>query len=112
MKLCIFRTANGRGWGVKTLETIRRNAFVIGCVGEIVTNEEAERRGVHYDAEGRTYLFDLDFNDADCAYSIDAAREGNISHFINHSVRPRLCYWLHRSACLHDIVPLCGFGSH
>ena len=38
------------------------------------------------DSEGRTYLFDLDFNDIDCMYSIDAARMGNASHFINHSV--------------------------
>jgi len=38
------------------------------------------------DSEGRTYLFDLDFNDVDCMYSIDAAQMGNASHFINHSV--------------------------
>ena len=31
-------------------------------VGEVITNEEAERRGAGYDAQGLTYLFDLDFN--------------------------------------------------
>jgi histone-lysine N-methyltransferase SUV39H len=48
LKLCIFRTSNGCGWGVKTLETIRKNCFVIEYVGEIITNEEAEKRGVQY----------------------------------------------------------------
>jgi histone-lysine N-methyltransferase SUV39H len=108
LKLCIFRTSNGCGWGVKTLETIRKNSFVIEYVGEIITNEEAEKRGVQYgkliesfhtnlkttenishfflDSEGRTYLFDLDFNDIDCVYSVDAAHQGNVAHFINHSV--------------------------
>ena len=91
LKLCVFRTGNGRGWGVKALELIRKNTFVVEYVGEVITNEEAERRGVQYDAEGRTYLFDLDFNDIDCTYSVDAAHEGNISHFINHSV---ILFWL------------------
>lgn len=91
---------------MKTLETIKKNSFVIEYVGEVITTEEAERRGIQYgeliffiqkdestkklllllDSEGRTYLFDLDFNDIDCAYSIDAATHGNVSHFINHSV--------------------------
>ena len=31
-------------------------------VGEMITSDEAEERGKKYDAEGRTYLFDLDFN--------------------------------------------------
>ena len=38
------------------------------------------------DEEGRTYLFDLDFNSgANNPYTIDAAFYGNVSHFINHS---------------------------
>ena len=37
------------------------------------------------DAEGRTYLFDLDFNLGDQnPYTVDAALFGNVSHFINH----------------------------
>ncbi|EMP26953.1 Histone-lysine N-methyltransferase SUV39H1 [Chelonia mydas] len=59
--LCIFRTANGRGWGVRTLEKIRKNSFVMEYVGEIITSEEAERRGQIYDRQGATYLFDLDY---------------------------------------------------
>ena len=86
INMCIFRTPNGRGWGVKTMEPIKPNTFVTEYVGEVVTTEEAERRGELYDQEGRTYLFDLDFNCDDNAFTIDAAHYGNISHFFNHSV--------------------------
>lgn len=54
---------------------------------QVITNEEAERRGKIYDAEGRTYLFDLDYNDGDCPFTVDAGYYGNVSHFVNHSVR-------------------------
>ena len=84
--LCIFRTSNGRGWGVKTLEPIKANTFITEYVGEVITNEEAERRGRQYDKKGATYLFDLDFDDENTAFTIDAAKMGNISHFFNHSV--------------------------
>ncbi|KAF7695380.1 histone-lysine N-methyltransferase SUV39H1b isoform X2 [Silurus meridionalis] len=86
--LCIFRTDNGRGWGVRTMERIRKNTFVMEYVGEIITTEEAERRGHVYDKEGATYLFDLDYVDDE--YTVDAAHYGNISHFVNHSCDPNL----------------------
>ncbi|NXG99066.1 SUV91 methyltransferase, partial [Loxia leucoptera] len=82
--LCIFRTGDGRGWGVRTLERIRKNSFVMEYVGEIITSEEAERRGQVYDRQGATYLFDLDY--VEDVYTVDAAHYGNISHFVNHSV--------------------------
>ncbi|KAF4072339.1 hypothetical protein AMELA_G00261930 [Ameiurus melas] len=86
--LCIFRTDNDRGWGVRTMERIRKNTFVMEYVGEIITTEEAERRGHVYDKEGATYLFDLDYVDDE--YTVDAAHYGNISHFVNHSCDPNL----------------------
>ncbi|KAL8594044.1 hypothetical protein ACOMHN_016423 [Nucella lapillus] len=72
VKVCIFRTSNGRGWGVKTMQKIKKGTFVMEYVGEVITNEEAERRGKVYDAECRTYLFDLDYNDGDCPFTVDA----------------------------------------
>ncbi|EDO36231.1 predicted protein, partial [Nematostella vectensis] len=90
VRVTIFRTYNGCGWGVKTMDPIMKNQFVTEYVGEVITNEEAEHRGRHYDAAGQTYLFDLDYNDGDCAYTIDAKKYGNISHFINHSCDPNL----------------------
>uniref|UniRef100_A0A8C6W909 Histone-lysine N-methyltransferase n=1 Tax=Nannospalax galili TaxID=1026970 RepID=A0A8C6W909_NANGA len=59
-------THNGCEWGVKTL-----------YVGEVITNEEAERRGPLYDNKGTTYLFDLDY-------------ESDEYDFVNHSCDPNL----------------------
>jgi len=86
-QVAIFRTPNGCGWGVKTMETIEKNQLVTEYVGEAITQEEAEERGKIYDSCGQTYLFDLDFNEGECLYTLDAKKYGNISHFINHSVR-------------------------
>ncbi|GFS21042.1 histone-lysine N-methyltransferase SUV39H2 [Elysia marginata] len=89
VKICIFRTAT-KGWGVKALQPIKKGSFVIEYVGEVITNEEAEKRGKTYDASGMTYLFDLDFNDSDGPFAVDAGTYGNASHFINHSCDPNL----------------------
>lgn len=37
-----------------------------------------------YDRQGSTYLFDLDY--VEDVYTVDAAHQGNVSHFVNHSV--------------------------
>lgn len=107
MKLCVFRTNNGRGWGVKTLRLIKKGTFVIQYVGEVITNEEAEKRGKEYDAAGRTYLFDLDYNETEeqCPYTVDAAIYGNISHFINHSCDPNLAVYAVWINCLDPNLP-------
>ncbi|ESO04628.1 hypothetical protein HELRODRAFT_131923, partial [Helobdella robusta] len=86
----IFRTSDGRGWGVKSLEKIPKGAFVEEYIGEVILSEEAEKRGQQDNSEGLTYLFDLDFYSRDCAYTVDAKTYGNVSHFINHSCDPNL----------------------
>lgn len=103
--LCIYRTNNGCGWGVKALRKIFKGEFVCEYVGEIITHDEAERRGKIYDARGRTYLFDLDFNSSDNPYTIDAATYGNVSHFINHSCEPNLGVWAVWIDCLDPNLP-------
>ncbi|KAG8195645.1 hypothetical protein JTE90_004980 [Oedothorax gibbosus] len=90
IKVAIFRTSNGCGWGLKTLETIQKDKFVVEYLGEVLTSEGAEARGEDYDTIGRSYLFDLDYGDEDCKYTVDAGRLGNASHFINHSCEPNL----------------------
>ncbi len=112
MKLCIYRTNNGCGWGVKTLEKIKRGQFVVEYVGEVITSEEAEERGKVYDAEGRTYLFDLDYNlGPDNPYTVDAAEFGNVSHFINHSCDPNLSIFNVWIDCLDPNLPRWGKTS-
>ena len=46
--LSIYRTSNGCGWGVKTLENIKKGSFVVEYVGEVITSDEAEQRGKKY----------------------------------------------------------------
>lgn len=46
--LCIFRTNNGCGWGVKAGENIVRGSFVAEYVGEVITSTDAESRGKTY----------------------------------------------------------------
>lgn len=112
-KLAIFRTDNGCGWGVKALENIKAGSFVVEYVGEVITSEQAEERGKKYDAEGRTYLFDLDFNLGDeNLYTVDAAFYGNLSHFINHSCEPNLNIFNVYINCLDPNMPqLCLFAK-
>lgn len=95
--LCLFKTSNGRGWGVRTEKPLKKGEYVSEYIGEIITCEEANERGKQYDAIGRTYLFDLDYNNTDSMYTIDAALYGNIAHFFNHSCDPNLSvfpFWI------------------
>ena len=43
-----------KGWGLRTLTDIPQGAFILSYVGELITDEEAERRNAD------TYLFNLD----------------------------------------------------
>lgn len=106
-QLCIFRTNNGRGWGVRTRRTIKKGTFVIQYVGEVINSEEAEKRGRQYNLTGRTYLFDLDYNETDdqCPYTVDAAMYGNVSHFVNHSCDPNLAVYAIWINCLEPNLP-------
>ncbi|KAL7644709.1 UNVERIFIED_CONTAM: hypothetical protein RMT77_004522 [Armadillidium vulgare] len=111
--LAIFRTSNERGWGVKALEPIKKDQFVCEYVGEVITSEEAENRGMKYDTMGCTYLFDLDYNKGDQnPYTVDAVKYGNVSHFINHSCDPNLVVFNVWVNCLDpDLPKLALFAS-
>ncbi|KAI1317262.1 hypothetical protein EDD11_008749 [Mortierella claussenii] len=82
-----------KGWGVllDQEDPIPPRTFVARYTGEIITNQEAEKRGQIYDKEGATWLFDLDYmTGKEVKYSIDASKYGNESHFFNHSCDPNL----------------------
>ncbi|OWR53928.1 putative heterochromatin protein isoform 2 [Danaus plexippus plexippus] len=105
-KLTIFRTSNGCGWGVRTEQKIYQGQFLCQYVGEVITFEEAEKRGREYDANGLTYLFDLDFNSVENPYVVDACNLGNVTHFINHSCDPNLGVWAVWADCLDPNLPM------
>ncbi|XP_071443020.1 histone-lysine N-methyltransferase SUV39H2 [Hetaerina americana] len=113
--LCIFRTSTGCGWGVRAVTHISKGSFICEYVGEVLTTDEAEKRGREYDMEGRTYLFDLDYHQNeetdDCLYTVDAAKYGNISHFINHSCHPNLQVFAVWIDCLDPNLPRLGLFS-
>lgn len=92
--LTIFKTNNGRGWGLKAVNAIPRGTYIIEYTGEIIDQEESIRRGEKYDEIGKSYLFDLDFNEkSEAVYTIDAAHFGNLSRLINHSCEPNCRIW-------------------
>ncbi|XP_070495118.1 histone-lysine N-methyltransferase SUV39H1 [Chironomus tepperi] len=108
----IFLTKNGRGWGLKAVKSIPRGSYIIEYTGEIIDQEESVRRGEKYDAIGKSYLFDLDFNEKrEAVYTIDAAHYGNLARLINHSCEPNCRIWP-VTTCNHDasIYRMCIFS--
>lgn len=109
----IFKTGDGRGWGLKTLANIPKGSFLMEYTGEIIDQEESFRRGEKYDEIGQSYLFDFDFNDnVEAVYTVDAFKSGNLSRLINHSCEPNCRIWP-VTTCNQDplIYKLCYFSS-
>ncbi|CAG0920036.1 unnamed protein product [Notodromas monacha] len=74
-----------KGWGLKSLELIKKGSFVIEYVGELIDNAEYETRMAwkHKTMDKHYYFLTLDSNRI-----IDAGPKGNLARFMNHSCEP------------------------
>ena len=80
------RRSRIQGWGVFATLPITKNTRIIDYAGEKITNRESLKREDHYLRAGHIWCFKLNR-----LYARDAAVEGNVARFINHSCRPN-CY--------------------
>ncbi|XP_022903665.2 histone-lysine N-methyltransferase NSD2 [Onthophagus taurus] len=74
-----------RGWGLKSLEPLRKGQFIIEYVGEMIDEIEYQRRikQMNEIKEDNYYFLTIDKD-----RMIDAGLKGNLARFMNHSCKP------------------------
>ncbi|XP_043936099.1 histone-lysine N-methyltransferase ASH1L isoform X2 [Protopterus annectens] len=82
---CLERfRAEGKGWGIRTKETLKAGQFIIEYLGEVVSEQEFRNRMIEqYHNHSDHYCLNLD-----SGMVIDSYRMGNEARFINHSCNP------------------------
>jgi hypothetical protein len=84
----LFKTVD-KGWGVRALDNIKKGQFIEEYVGELITENIAEQRGLDYDTKFEcSYLFDI--RQDNNKYSIDSNLYGNVARWFNHSCTPNM----------------------
>jgi histone-lysine N-methyltransferase SETMAR len=110
--LAVFLTPDGRGWGVRTDEPLRRGTFVCEYAGEIVsTAEAAERRAARAATRpANQYIMCLVEHVGSprraLRTTIDPTERGNVGRYLNHSCEPNL---LSRVVRVGSLVPRLAF---
>lgn len=80
----VFKTQDGRGWGVQAGEDIQPGQFLMEYVGEVISDEEVERRMWQAKQEDGACFYMVDLMGA----TVDAKFQGNEARFVNHSCAP------------------------
>ncbi|CAK9185457.1 unnamed protein product [Ilex paraguariensis] len=91
VKLEVFKTEK-KGWAVRAGEAILRGTFVCEYIGEVIDEQEANKRRNRYGREAGWYFYEIDGHINDMSrliegqvpYVIDATNYGNVSRYINH----------------------------
>ena len=89
----IFKTSD-RGWGLRSSEDIQLGQFIDTYRGEIITSQEADRRGKSRTQEEiNNFFFDFDKFEGHLpengqAYVCDGRHYGSPARFLNHSCDP------------------------
>lgn len=74
-----------KGWGLRTLEDLEPNQFVMEYCGEVMDYRDFQERAELYDRENRRHYYFMTLRADEI---IDATFKGNLSRFINHSCDP------------------------
>lgn len=83
--LKIEKTADGRGFGVFSVNDIEPDTFIIEYVGELINQQELDRRMISKMSEQETEFYYLTIQ---YDLIIDAEFYANKSRFLNHSCSP------------------------
>ena len=79
----VRRRSKLHGFGVFAAEHVNKNRRIIDYAGELIHNSRSGPREARYLKAGCIWIFRVNR-----AWSRDAAVDGNIARFINHSCRP------------------------
>jgi hypothetical protein len=79
----LFKTTDGRGWGLKALEDVPAGSLVQEYIGEVLTTDAFTSRAASYGPNKPVYFFNINSE-----MVIDASAMGSMARFINHSCDP------------------------
>ena len=82
----LFREG-GCGWGLRTMEDVKKGQLVFEYVGEVIDDEILEARLTEH-ARDHPNDHNMYIMELESGYYLDARSRGNASRFINHSCAP------------------------